>query len=1488
MSGTNRFLKWLKRIAIGLLLFFITLFIAVWLVLKNDKVQTYVVSKITNYLHEEFGFNVKIKSVDIEPIKFIVLKEVEILDHHSKKMILVEKIRCDITSFDQKEVLINLDQLDLKNPVVRLIKYKGEEDYNLIHAINQIPSSTSEGDSKYKVKLDQLLLKNVLFELRDDNVLPNDSLFVDYNHLLLENGQIKIKDILIQPDNIRLKLNELSFNSKTKLGAFSLSAAYENHLSKHKLKNFKVTVGKSKIHTEGLLSLDLSAKSLAEMVQLDWTSLDGVIDASQIGQFTGQLFKWEEEISLKGRLSGNLDSLNLSQMDISTQHGLVLTSKGLISHLTDSVPLQFNLDLSKAYCSNATWLYYKEALRLEGMEVVDEYFQKLKFVQLSGFIDASLDQGISHQLNVQTGIGSLYSKNKLELNDGLSFKGMVSQLHFDVGKLLSQMDLGQVKGDVEYQFNWKNELNGQYKLHIASVEYMKYLYHEITAEGSVQGTQIKNELRINDKHLQLNQSLVLVTSPVIEVQTTGAISNCYASKLKLLDRGEQLNITGRFSGQFKGNDLDDLQGKLSLSDFRWQEGFYDYELAHFDLEASQKQNKNLYVIKSDWLDLKMQGEFLFSDLSDIATTIVDKQFSNVLKMDVPSKIEPNVSCQIDLDYHYILPVNRLFFPDINIERVRLYGKIDGSQEKMVDLKSEIYGLKYDFKKVEDFTISLSGGHESLDLGVKASKVTFTDTLNIKNFSFKVKNTPNQSNVRLGWRNNDTLLSSANIGINVDWVNQDSLTFKFDPNSKVWLDSLKWQFRTDDVVSISPSRFYIPGMSISNGKQRFDFKGIVGPTEKDVLAMEFKQVDLETLMPLYHSSGFSFDGILNGKIKLIAITEKIRSEANFLVERFKVNEVPLGDFEFVTNYNHQNKRIEMSSYIGKKDRLKFIDFNAEYFPFETDDQFNGKLVIDKLPVRIINRMLAGTASFGGAVNGVLDFYGSIDSPKFKGELEARGANVNIAYLGKQSYTFLDDKIKLNEKGIKFKQFGLTDINQQKSFINGEITYDFFRDMEFNLSVGMDKFLVLNTTRVENETFYGTAVSTGKVDITGNTSMMMFNVKAKTDRLVSKTLADKKEFVTVINIPLDAKSQAEQSDFITFIKKNKVIEVKQEEKENETSMGMLMNFEFDVNETAEVNLIFDSKVGDAIRARGNSKLRVFINDYGDMSIYGDYTVSEGDYLFTLQNFINKKFILKPGGTVKWTGDPYAAVINVETYYQTTTDVSDFLLSSSSSQKVKANCLLAMKGDMMAPDITMDLDFPDASETVKSELRNSLDTEKKVIDQFFNLMIFNRMIPDNSSNKIGVGEGISKSTGEMIEAQLDYWLSQFSEKVKLGFNSESLGESLGSEYNVEFERKLGDKLNLTGNVGWTTSGSNENQSDNKHLAGDVALQYELTKEVDLTFFDRGNETDLTKENTRTQGVGVKYETSFDEWKELKEPLEDLKTLIKRIKMVKGNYTR
>src|SRR5690606_5689100 len=122
-----------------------------------------------------------------------------------------------------------------------------------------------------------------------------------------------------------------------------------------------------------------------------------------------------------------------------------------------------------------------------------------------------------------------------------------------------------------------------------------------------------------------------------------------------------------------------------------------------------------------------------------------------------------------------------------------------------------------------------------------------------------------------------------------------------------------------------------------------------------------------------------------------------------------------------------------------------------------------------------------------------------------------------------------------------------------------------------------------------------------------------------------------------------------EFITFTNSSEGEEEEEEEQERVIPEGLTMRMNLGVTDEAEILMIFDERTGDILRGKGNGNLLINITREGEFEMYGEYVVSQGEYLFTLLNFVNKPFIVRQGGTIQWSGDPLDATLNLQAEYK-----------------------------------------------------------------------------------------------------------------------------------------------------------------------------------------------------------------------------------------------
>src|ERR1700741_3721011 len=131
----------------------------------------------------------------------------------------------------------------------------------------------------------------------------------------------------------------------------------------------------------------------------------------------------------------------------------------------------------------------------------------------------------------------------------------------------------------------------------------------------------------------------------------------------------------------------------------------------------------------------------------------------------------------------------------------------------------------------------------------------------------------------------------------------------------------------------------------------------------------------------------------------------------------------------------------------------------------------------------------------------------------------------------------------------------------------------------------------------------------------------------DIIVAAPMRNEKN--TVLNIPINSSKSVKQNNFVEFINPKDTI---QGTIDVEESRG---NFTLDLNvkatPDATIRIIFDETVGDVITCQGKSeKINLTLDTKGKFTMVGTYEITKGDYLFTLQNIINKKFTVKQGSS------------------------------------------------------------------------------------------------------------------------------------------------------------------------------------------------------------------------------------------------------------------
>ena len=403
--------------------------------------------------------------------------------------------------------------------------------------------------------------------------------------------------------------------------------------------------------------------------------------------------------------------------------------------------------------------------------------------------------------------------------------------------------------------------------------------------------------------------------------------------------------------------------------------------------------------------------------------------------------------------------------------------------------------------------------------------------------------------------------------------------------------------------------------------------------------------------------------------------------------------------------------------------------------------------------------------------------------------------------------------------------------------------------------------MNNEFDDNPLYYGDAFITGFSTISYDSiNDLSLNIHVKTEEK------------TMLTIPLYGDEDVVLEDFITFENSNEIAEQIDEDQSQQSDLDYSLNIDIEITDDAEIQVVFDEMVGDIMKSRGNGDLRFFIDETLDFNMFGNYVVSSGEYLFTLKDFINKKFNVKPGGTITWFGDPYNAKLDLNAFYPLKTSLYSIMPSMERdnwTHKSDVNVDIHLQNDLMNPDIDFDITLPKSEESAQNAVKNLIYNEEAKNQQVFSLLILNKFIPENqniiSDNPSRIN---GATTSEVLSNQLGNMISSFTDEFEIGFNY-SPGDSISDDELsiVMSTQQFNDRLLINTNLGMTSS--NDLNKDPNSFIGDVNLEYKLSKDGNLRLhaFNQSNEYDLSNQDQTnyTQGIGAYYRQSFDTFSEL-----------------------
>ncbi len=1462
--------------------------------------QTYVAHKAANYLSEKLHTRVQIGSVDIQFFKKLVLEDVYIEDLHHDTLLYSKKLKLNIKTIDLEKHKIDIGEIELLNTKSKLIQYITDDNFNFQFIIDSFISDTSKKASKtpWDIKFDEVILINTDFTYRNEH----DTLLttgVNYFDLRTTSVNAKFKDITIDRDTIFAKIEYLSALEKS---GFIL----DDFSGVAKVSPVGIQVDKLKIKTpHSLISTDLTFtykqfkdfKDFNNQVSMKAEFNHSQIEMNDISYFAPALNGLYKKLIFSGKISGKVNDLKGKKMNIlvggtTTQFIGDIKLTGLPN--IEETAIYLNVESLKTNYKDLIQIPIPPFSTQQTLDIPVS-IAKLGNMRFKGTF-AGLYNDFYTYGNFSSALGNLSSDLSMrndELKDKEFYKGILKSTSFDFGKFFGTPILGKVTADVAIDGSGftVEKVSANLKGTITSLDFKNYTYKNILVEGDVAKQIFKGKLNVKDDNIDFDfNGKVDFTQKLPKLDFITTINKADLGALHFVNSTKKTNFSTQLIVNVTGNNIDNLIGQINFDNTIYQQDNEIYKLSVFDLDAEQINGLKSITLSSDFMDAKVKGTFKILELP----LTVEKLLSNYLPSYFGIKSFPkNIQAQ-NFEYSFLFKktdaVTRLFAPSVTIApKTIIEGNFNSVNNKM-SLIGNSSKLTFANFVLKNWNINASSNNK-FQFSTGCERLYITDSTWLNGFSLNSITNSDSVNLALVWDNKTAKQSKGDIKAFLHFNPNSIINFKILPSQFSIADSV-WNINKANEVLIDTNRITVSQVILEHDNQSIGVNGIISENKEDQIKLTLNNFNLANLNIYVKVLGLNFKGTVNGESTITDIYHEplFLSNNNFSSLFINDNKIGDGSIESIWNSTKEALYLHGSFTLGI---VPNILFSGYYYPKKKIDNIDMELNLQAIQMQIFEPFVKDYCSdFSGFIAGNIAVRGSIKEPKLSGVLDVNAKKIKVNYLN-TVYNF-SQEIIIKNNSFDFDNIIVYDINHNKAVVNGKVYHDNFKNFQLDFDIHTKKFMCLNTTEINNNLYYGKAFVSGIINISGYTDNILIEAKVKTESATSNDKSDKinvlaKTEMTKFYIPLTSSGELSENGFITFVKKDSSFRVKNDYKV--TLGGLTLNFDLDVTSDAEVQLIFDQSVGDIIKTRGNGNIKLNIDTKGEFKMYGDYVITTGDYLFTLKNIINKKFEIENGSTIKWTGSPYKADLNLDAIYKARALLSPFfpdpVMNTSQinlKKRYPVDLKLLMTGGLMSPDINFNIGIPTVDVSTRQRVLGYIDNDAEVNRQVFSLLILNSFVtPYQLSNSGGAatptvssaaGSAAGANTSELLSNQLSNMLSNISKDFDVGVNYRKGDAITKDEAALALSTQLfNDKLSIDGNVGV----NNNNQSTN-NIVGDVNIDYKLTDDgkVRVKAFNKTNDivNQVISTGPYTQGIGAFYREEFDTIGELyRRYLERLK---------------
>lgn len=1485
--------------AIVLALIFLPLLVA--LLFEIPAVQNFVAREATEIISRKLGTRISIDRVDIGLFYRVSLDGFYVEDFQRDTLLYAGRLDARIKSLGLFGGGLVFSRAELSDARFCL-RETPDGEMNIKQVVDKLSKKDkARAEGKFRLEIERLETDGLDFCM-ERLEHRNPSYGVDFADMHLIDIRAELKNFTIDGPVIHTDIGRLAMRERSGFVVEDLAGCLCIANGCIDIREGHIRTAKSNIELPSLslIGLDWALyKNFVEEVDITAQVVNTTLSSDDIAYFSPKMKDWHLTLTdVNADVSGPVADMSGSLRSVRTGADTKLSVDFAAQGLPDVGKGHFKADISELTTSAAD--VDRLAAALTGKNLPDEVLRIAKNagkIGLTGKFDGTLtafaaDAALATEIGGATCLLQVSS-----LRDGCrGVLGDVKTSSLQLGELLENDLLGPLSLNVHVN----GELSSEHSDAEVSGEILRlgingYDYDSLRMKGHLVNREFNGLIEARDRNLRFDFRGLLDLNDEQRPRYDFALDLEEANLAALgVNRRDSVSVlAARIAARAVGRTLDDLNGIIFVRDVSYR--YNDRELAADSvvIVGRNSLSDKFIRLRSDFVDADYEGKTSYKEVF----AYLQQRFRDYVptldggpgwQAQHPDTVElADGYSQLTVNVRKINPLVNAVSPGLQIA--------DGSQ---LLLRINPANDKLSFEAASDY---IERGRMlvtrlNLDAHNRGDSLVFaasTEDLYLNSFHMSrvgMSGGAKDNKLELITDFADTIGDvSGRIGFRSEFARGRGpagrqIDLRLTP-SYISRGEKTWNIYTDGITA-DTSRIRIDRFRMVNAGQQLLLDGVVSRRLQDSVQLTLHNFELAPFSQFTSSMGYRVDGRTNGSATMKAVLGAGEVQADIVVDSISINDLAVPSIWLRSRWDFIQNRAGIL--VQQRENL---DTLVRGFYAPSQKRYYARATLDAVELSALDPLLKGVVErTGGNADVDIALRGSGKEANLSGQIAVRDFTTTVDFT-QVTYTMPRAVIEVKNNHLIAEGVPLYDPEKNEGLFSIDLNLEHLSNIFYSVKVLPKELMVLNTTSKDNDLFYGRIFASGSATIAGSKGGVKMDIVATTE--------GDSEFY----MPLSGQSNAKTADFVTFVTpeqidttdylvRKKLLFQQQGRKKEAAGSTMDITMALNVQDNTAFQLVIDPTVGSALKGRGNGMLNLHINPgNGIFNMYGDYTLIEGSFLFSLQNIITKKFIIESGSMIQWTGEPVDARLDINAVYKLKTSLQPLLNTVTASsdddqsgsrisdRSVPVDCKIHIGGRLSNPQLDFSVVVPVTDIETQAAVASVLNTQEAQAQQFISLVALGTFSNSGSAN-IGASSGVATGL-EMLTNQLTNWFSTDDYRIILNYRTGS--EMTGDEVDFGFSTNLiNNRLLVEVEGNYIIDNKQAVNNNVSNFMGEAHVTWLIDKSGNLRLKAFTQTIDRFDENQGLQetGIGISYKEDFNNFKDLKQRIRDRFTNKKRQK--------